>query len=437
MGAALTSRSLQDEGLRRFLVENLGPAAAAPRAEWDFDSLAWVAFYFNPTLDVARAQWEAAHAAVTTAGARPNPTLSLVPGYNTNPDAGISPWFPAISADFLFSTAGKTGHRVAAAKFADQSARYDVLAAVWKARGDLRQALLERVAAERRHAALQNQTTVQQRVLTLLEQRLQAGAISSAELATTRVALVRAQNDLADSQRLSAAALQHVAQALGLPVEAISDLKCSPPAAPESLTGPALVTARRVALQSRADVLSGLARYQAAEEALAEQLALQYPDFHLGPGYQWDQGANKWSLALTFELPVFNHNQGPIAEAVARRKEAAAQVVLVQSQVIAEIDAAASAQASATDRSNGLMRLQDALTRQQASLRARLAAGSADQLEVSTAELEIAAGQLALLDAQAQTAQAAGQMEDALQVPFARLETLIAPSRAATSTSSP
>src|SRR5476649_2257349 len=98
--AALTGRTLHDEGLRRFLAQNLGRDPAPwPLAAWDFETLSWVGFYYNPTLDVARAQWEVARAGMKTAAARPNPVLSVIPGYNTNPGAGISPWFPAISAD--------------------------------------------------------------------------------------------------------------------------------------------------------------------------------------------------------------------------------------------------------------------------------------------------------------------------------------------------
>ncbi len=46
------------------------------------------------------------------------------------------------------------------------------------------------------------------------------------------------------------------------------------------------------------------------------------------------------ALGLTLELPILDQNQGPIAEAEARRKLAAAKFVELQSQVIGEIDRA-------------------------------------------------------------------------------------------------
>ena len=58
-----------------------------------------------------------------------------------------------------------------------------------------------------------------------------------------------------------------------------------------------------------------LAEYQASQSALQLEIARQYPDVQLGPGYEFDQGDNKWMLGLGVTLPVFNQNQGAIAAA--------------------------------------------------------------------------------------------------------------------------
>ena len=60
-----------------------------------------------------------------------------------------------------------------------------------------------------------------------------------------------------------------------------------------------LADARRESLRSRSDVLAALARYEATQTALQLEVARQYPDFHVGPGYQYDLGENKWSVALS------------------------------------------------------------------------------------------------------------------------------------------
>jgi len=64
-------------------------------------------------------------------------------------------------------------------------------------------------------------------------------------------------------------------------------------------------------------------------------------------------------------------------------------------------------------------------------------AGAADALDYQTALLDVSASELALIDAQAQAATAAGQLEDALQVPFANLPALAPDTRAPTLATKP
>jgi cobalt-zinc-cadmium efflux system outer membrane protein len=419
------ARSLSDPELHRFLSKNLGHEPTT----WDFEALTWVAFYYNPNLDLARAQWESAQAATRSAGARPNPTVVLTPGYNTNAGAGVSPWFPALNFDFLVETSHKRDLRAEGARLAAESARQAIFTAVWSVRSDLRNALLDFEIAEQRAASLQLLAEDQKRIVAVLDQRLRAGAIARPESATARLALVRAEISAADATRQIALARQRVTQALGLPLTALDDLRLpTPPAAPE-LTPEQLSTARRAALQTRADVLGALARFDAAHAALALEVAKQRPDLHLGPGYQWDQGADKWSLAVSFELPIFNHNEGPIAEAEAKRREAAAQFVVTQAQAMHSIDSAAAAHLSATAQIAQLQQVRVELDRQRASATARQRAGSLDRLESENAQLENDTGKLAVQEAQAQAALASGQLEDALQIPFSNLAALVQPAR--------
>jgi outer membrane protein TolC len=55
---------------------------------------------------------------------------------------------------------------------------------------------------------------------------------------------------------------------------------------------------------------------------------------------------------------------------------------------------------------------------------ARLAAGGADQLEFQMAKTELSTSELTLLDAEVKSAQAAGMLEDALQIPFQALSVI-------------
>src|SRR6516164_3625134 len=78
--SSLAARSLNDSGLRRFVEQNLGQELNPwPPLEWDLRMLTLAALYFNSALDAARARAAAAEAAIVTAGARPNPTITLTP----------------------------------------------------------------------------------------------------------------------------------------------------------------------------------------------------------------------------------------------------------------------------------------------------------------------------------------------------------------------
>jgi outer membrane protein TolC len=171
-------------------------------------------------------------------------------------------------------------------------------------------------------------------------------------------------------------------------------------------------------LLGRADILAGLSDYAAAEAALQLEIARQYPDIHLNPGYQFDQGDNIWTLGITFELPVINHNQGPIAEAKARRNQAAAQFDALQAKVLAEIDRAVEA-FHATERSVALLHsLADDQAKSRDAIEAQVKAGAAAPLDLLNAQLEFAVTQAGQLEGRVKMQQAIAALEDAAQRPM-------------------
>ena len=418
--AKYLARSLGDDELRQFLVANLGHEPAT----WDFEALSWVAFYYHPSLDVARAQWAVTRAVQQTAAVRPNPVVSIAPGYSSTRGPGLSPWFPAINFDFLLPTPEKRTRQQDVARADAEVARLAVLAAAWQVRSELRSALIAEAVATRREASRRAQAVVQRELLALLEKRLAAGATTAGEVSTVRLALLRAETAAVEAGGQQAMARGRIAPALGLPLGALDGVALPAPPAAVALSADALAAARRQSLQSRAEVLAALAKIQSAESALALEAAKQQPDFHLGPGYQWDQGANKWSVALNFELPIFHRSEGPIAEATARRSEAAAQFAVVQAQAVAAIESAATAQAVAATQLEHARRVRAEIEEQSIFAQQRLVLGAADQVEVQTARLELAASDAAVADAESAAALAAGQIEAALQIPFPHLAAL-------------
>jgi outer membrane protein TolC len=257
----------------------------------------------------------------------------------------------------------------------------------------------------------------------LLDQRLAAGAVSATEVTAYKLALNRANFEMGDARRLAAIARAHVAEAMGLPASALEGVDLPQPPAADGSPGLDLAanTLRQAALRGRADVLSSLAEYEATQSALQLEIARQYPDIHLGNGYQWDQGESKWSLALTAELPLLNQNRGPIAEAEARRGEAAARLLALQARVIAGVDSARINHEWVIAQLAQARALVEAQEQRERAIAAAQEAGGADLLEVESARLESLTGRLVLLEVQQRLQQAAGQLEDALQRPFTGL----------------
>ena len=176
----LESRSLSDTNFKAFLETNLQHTFTEwPLTRFDFPALTLAAFYFHPSLDVARAQWAVARGGESTAGARPNPVLGVTPGYSANPPRDVSPWFPSVTLDVPIETAGKRRHRLAHAQQLSEVARLNISTAAWQVRSGVRLALVDYVAASSRAGLLREHATLQQNAAELLEQRFAAGAIGA------------------------------------------------------------------------------------------------------------------------------------------------------------------------------------------------------------------------------------------------------------------
>jgi outer membrane protein TolC len=419
--ARFDSRSLDDPGLKAFLDKNLPhPVANWPLKSWDFDTLTLVAFYYHPSLDLARAQWRTAMGGEVTAAARPNPTVSAIPGYDFSATGGVSPWIPAIVFDIPIETGNKRQYRKAQAQQLSESARLNIAATAWQVRDALRLNLIDYAAASQRVELLQRQTAVQERVARALEQELQAGAVSTFELSQSQIALSKSRIDLADARRDLADSRVRVADSIGVSVKSLEgaelhyDLASRQSAATELMSS----AARDEALRHRADIQSALSDYAASQSALQLEIAKQYPDVHLGPGYQYDQGDHKFTLAITAEMPIFNQNQGPIAEATAKRLEAAARFDSLQAKVISEIDRAVAGCKVTSENLSSLEMLGVAREKQAQAIEAERTAGAADQLDVANSQLELVTGDLVLLDGRMKLHQSYAALEDALRRPL-------------------
>ena len=413
------ARSFTDAGLLRYVGQHA--AAGSSRVDgWNLSTLTLAAFYFNPDLDVARARWGSVKAAEVTAGQRPNPVLQLPFGYNSSAAAGMSPYLYGLALDIPIETAGKRGYRIARAEQLTAAAQAQISAVAWQVRNRLRNALLDLYAADHEGAILRQQESLQQRILTLMEQRLSLGAASGPEVALARGNWARTRIDTAQAASRAQAARAAMASAIGVPLDAVSGLVISFDTFDQMPPDDIGSEARREAVLNRADLRAAWANYEASQAALQLEIARQHPDIHIGPGYTFDAGQNKFSLSVSgISLPVFNRNEGPIGEAQARRKEAAAQFTALQSQAILDTEQAVQAYRSA----QALLALGNAL--QTTAERALRSAGQAfdsgetDRLALLSAQSSVEASRLARAQAWVVVQRTVGQSENVLQRPLA------------------
>jgi outer membrane protein TolC len=177
---------------------------------------------------------------------------------------------------------------------------------------------------------------------------------------------------------------------------------------------------QKEAVLNRLDVRSALAEYAATQSALQLEIARQYPDVEIGPGYQYEEKNSFFTLGLSSTLPIFNRNQGPIAEAEARRKESEAAFLATQAQVIAQsetalarYDAALKELAEADESLNKIQTVQEQMARR------AVASGESDRLELNGVLLQGSAAAKARLDALGRAQTALGELENAVQRPLA------------------
>lgn len=412
--AQLEGRLFTDEGIERFLA-----AHGQADGEWELSRLTLAALYFNPTLEVARAQLREAEAGMKTAEARPNPTFSFAPTYNRDTPGGMTPWILGYALALPIETAGKRTYRTREAGYRAEVARLRVAESAWAVRSAVRHALVGLQSAEAAAELWRTQVPLLADSAGLVDAQVNAGDVSPLLAAQARIALHRAELAGRESDRAVVAARIGLAQAVGVSVGALADVRLSYRGLLDAPAPAGTDQTRLWAVQNRADLLAELAAYAVAEAALQGEVARQYPDVSFKPGYDLDQGAGKWSLGVSFTLPIFNQNQGPIAVAKARREVVAARFVALQSRVLAEVDRAVADYASAAGDLETIKALRESLERQVATVKAQQSAGDASRLDLVRAQVELADLMRLDVEARMRVGRTLAALEDAVQRPLA------------------
>jgi CRISPR system Cascade subunit CasA len=397
--AALDARRLEEK-----------PAGAT----WTGADLLAAALARNPQVAEAKAKYLTAVAAARTAKQSPPMTLSLTGEYTKQ----TPHWGYGATADIPLDRGARRGTRITTAQLQALQAWYDYGEAAWTVRTALEKARVDLTSAETEVALADQAVNLRRERAARLERRVAAGEDDRFLSLTAQTELVTAERRLADAQARRGQALVALAKALGVGPAAVGGLILATSAEPPPLTD--LPTWRLDAALSRRDVLRALADYDLAENALRLEVAKQYPDVRIAPGYFWDHGLLKLPIVnLALTLPPYDLNRSAIAQAEAARAASGRALETVQANALSAVDMAVAALAAARANLDRVRTRDLPVARQVAASTARaVRAGEADRVQDLAARAVEIETELNLMDAERAVRTALADLEDALRRPF-------------------
>lgn len=305
---------------------------------------AFIAAWLHESREVSalRTQVGAARFDVITATAWPNPNLqvassTVISGRN-DPPGPIYNWGPQLT--FPLPILGQIGARRTAALRALDAADMNVLSTLWDRASDIKDQMVVRAFAAARVSEIERNLGELSQIADVVQTRAAAGANSRYDVlrvATTegtfRAGLVSAtvERNQAEARLVALLAVPRLTTA---PIDRTGLAPFHGP-----LEEGALVS---LALERRPDL--ELARRQAmASDATVERLHRENvptPSVSVGTYHTYDTPSVSFQAALSFTLPVFDLNRGPIGRARMEASGNRAQAEALETRIRAEVQGA-------------------------------------------------------------------------------------------------
>lgn len=310
---------------------------------------------FNRDLKSAARQVEGAQAASISAGARPNPTLSINSS-GISPSEGIGAgWLGGkrvdntVRVDQTIERGGKRDIRLEGARAGVEAARADLDNTERQQRLAVRSAYFDLLYAQGREELARQAARLGDQSVAAAETRLKAGDLAAADVARIQVDALRAHNDLRQAVAATAGAKMTLALLIGAEREALRLQAADPWPASNDPAVPALGTA---ALDFRPDVRAALMRIDAAEAALRLARSQRTRDVTVGMQVERfpTQSGNTVGFGVSIPLFLGNYFEGDIRRAETDRYGARDELERTRAIAFTEAERARSELAAAADR---------------------------------------------------------------------------------------
>ena len=304
-----------------------------------------VALFLRQNLDliVTRFGIDYAKGQQITARLFPNPVLTVgtLSAYTQGQTAHRSGQvYPYVQQ--LFEMAGKRGYRIESAEFGAQGAEANFEDAIRQLSFTLKDTYFRVQVAQRRLALAQENRDRFTRILEVNSIRFKKGFIAEVDLIRIRLQVVDFQSQVIQAIQDSEVARADLRVLLRLPavtqLELTTDLEFH-------RVDPDVVRLRRVALEARPDIRQRRLSQSQRMAELKLAKAYRYPDVTGMAGYaiQGPQGPDNQQqvgLGLSLPVPLFNRNQGGIAQAEVSVQVAEAELQKTMIQVENQVDLA-------------------------------------------------------------------------------------------------
>jgi len=272
----------------------------------------------NPDLRSARAQHEVAQAQMLQAGLLPNPSVNGSIGYLLSGVGDATAWSAGISEDLKALITLKS--RRTAAKAAAAQVDASLLWQEWQTVGKARLLVVDLSEGERLLTLQQHGVELLERRSQRLRQSLHDGNTELAAASPDLAAAAEARAALDELQRRLLGQRHELAVLLGVAPDVVIPLQSPlalPPVDAAKIREDADTIQRR-----RPDLVALQLGYQAQEATLRAAVLAQFPTLSIGYSASQDNSrVRNGGPAITFELPIFDRNQGNIAIAKATRQQ--------------------------------------------------------------------------------------------------------------------
>ena len=424
--AKMLAKDVASPEFNAYLIKQGYQDAALPFTTWGLDELTLCALYYNPKLDVAKAQLGLANAKIESAGVKQNPTLNASLAHSNQANGDKQPWAYGLNVEIPIETANKREIRVEEAQANAAVGRMDVADTAWQLRNQIAKDLIEYHQNIANVQLLQAEQITQNEIANMLQKRLQSGSASKTELSTVQLTQLKAQSALYGEQAKSAEINARLATDVGLSAEKFKQITLKPLAIDTELSQQtSMLDANFVnknlqenALLNRIDIRRSLAKYAAAEAKIKLEIAKQTPDISFSPGIAFEFGDSIWSLGFSTLLNLLHKNPTQIAEAKQLREIEGAQFEALQAQIIGDLNRTYAQYEASMQHLNLAQSQYTSQLQHHKKLQKQFDAGLIDRLALKQALLSNHIAQQQVLTAQFEVLKATSEIENVMQVPL-------------------